>query len=97
MMNGRTKASFAGERAQISVERTLTEFRSGRRVLITPVSDAITALPVDGMTEAMLVNFRLLSRPGRPFFLITAPGARHRSRGVGPHRHRTSRLLQPWR
>jgi GTP cyclohydrolase II len=71
-MRGRTKASLLGERAQIAVERALSEFRSGRPVLITSVSNAITALPVDGMTEAMLVAFRLLSRPVRPFLLITA-------------------------
>jgi GTP cyclohydrolase II len=76
MMRGRTKASLLGDRAQIAVERALAEFRSGRPVLITSASDAITALPVDGMTEAMLVAFRLLSRPVRPFLLITARRAR---------------------
>jgi GTP cyclohydrolase II len=76
MMRGRTKASLLGDRAQIAVERALAEFRSGRPVLITSASDAITALPVDGMTEAMLVAFRLLSRPVRPFLLVTARRAR---------------------
>jgi GTP cyclohydrolase II len=78
-MNGVSKASLLGERAQIAVERALSEFRSGRPVLITSASDAITALPVDGMTEAMLVAFRLLSRPVRPFLLVTA----HRARAIG--------------
>jgi GTP cyclohydrolase II len=76
MMSGRTKASLLGERAQIAVERALSEFRSGRPVLITSASDAVTALPVDGMTEAMLVAFTLLSRPDRPFLLVTARRAR---------------------
>ena len=71
MMSGRTKASMLGEPAQIAVER-LSEFRSGRPVFITSASDAITALPVDGMTGAMLAGFRLLSRPVRPFLLVTA-------------------------
>jgi hypothetical protein len=71
-MSGVSKASLLGEPAQIAVERALSEFRSGRPVLITSASDAITALPVDGMTEAMLVAFRLLSRPVRPFLLVTA-------------------------
>jgi GTP cyclohydrolase II len=75
-MSGHTKASLLGERAQILVDRALSEFRSGRPVLIASASDAITALPVDGMTEAMLVDFRLLSRPVRPFLLITARRAR---------------------
>src|SRR4029450_3494270 len=72
MMRGRTKASLLGERAQIAVERALSEFRSARPVLITSATDAITALPVDGMTEAKLPAFRLLSRPVRPFLLVTA-------------------------
>ena len=76
MMSGRKKASLLGEPAQVAVERALSEFRSGRPVLITSASDAITALPVDGMTETMLVAFRLLSRPVRPFLLITARRAR---------------------
>jgi hypothetical protein len=71
MMSGRTKASLLGEPAQIAVERALSEFRSGRPVFITSASDAITALPVDGMTGAMLAGFRLLSRPVRPFLLVT--------------------------
>lgn len=55
-MSGDTKASLLGERAQVAVERALSEFRSGRPVLITSGSDAMMALPVDGMTEA--VNHR---------------------------------------
>jgi hypothetical protein len=97
MMSGVAKASLLGERAQIAVERALSEFRSGRPVLITSGSDAIAALPVDGMTEAMLVAFRRLSRPVRPFLLVTARRARHRPGGLGPYRHRTSRLLRRWR
>jgi GTP cyclohydrolase II len=75
-MSGRAKASLLGERSQIAVERGLSEFRSGRPVLITSASGAITALTVDGMTEAMLVAFRRLSRPVRPFLLVTARRAR---------------------
>ena len=75
-MSGRMKASLPGERAQIAVERALSEFRSGRPVIITSSTDAVTALPVDGMTEATLAAFRLLSRPVRPFLLVTARRAR---------------------
>ncbi|MGE5269544.1 MAG: GTP cyclohydrolase II [Thiohalocapsa sp.] len=75
-MSEGAKASLLGERAQIAVERALSEFRSGRPVRITSAGDAITALPVDGMTEAMLAGFRLLSRPVRPFLLVTARRAR---------------------
>jgi GTP cyclohydrolase II len=76
MMSACTKASLLGERAQILVGRALSEFRSGRPVLITSASDAITALPVDGMTETMLVAFRRLSRPVQRFLLVTARRAR---------------------
>jgi GTP cyclohydrolase II len=72
MISGRTKTSLLGQRAQILVERALSEFRSVRPILITSASDVITALPVDGMTEATLVAFRLLSRPVRPFLLVAA-------------------------
>ena len=81
-MSGISKASLLGEPAQIAFERALSEFRSGRPVLITSASDAITALPVDGMTEAMLVAFRLLSRPVQPFLLITARRARQHAAEV---------------
>src|SRR5262249_29685454 len=57
-MPGSTKAMLLGKRAQVAVERALAEFRSGRPVLITSATDAITALPVDGMTQEMLVAFR---------------------------------------
>ncbi len=62
--------------AQVAVERALSEFRSGRPVLIRSTSDVIMALPVDGMTQEMLVAFRLLSRPVRPFLLVTVRRAR---------------------
>jgi GTP cyclohydrolase II len=75
-MMGGTTASLLGDRAQVAVERAVSEFRSGRPVLMTSARDTITALPVDGMTEATLVAFRLLSRPARPFLLVTARRAR---------------------
>jgi hypothetical protein len=52
-----TNARF-GACAQVAVEPALSEFRSGRPVLIASAGDAMTALPVDGMTEATLVAFR---------------------------------------
>jgi hypothetical protein len=75
-MSGVTKASLLGDRAQVAVERAVSEFRSGRPVLITSARSTITALPVDGITEARLAAFRLLSRPVRPFLLVTARRAR---------------------
>jgi hypothetical protein len=75
-MSGRMKPCPLGERSQILVDRALSEFQSGRPVLLISASDAITALPVDGMTEAMLVACRGLSWQVRPFLLITARRAR---------------------
>ena len=75
-MSRRTNEILLGERTQILAEPAVSEFRSGRPVRITSAGDAITALPVDGMTEEMLAHFRLLSRPVRPFLLITARRAR---------------------
>jgi GTP cyclohydrolase II len=62
--------------AQVAVERALSEFRSGRPVLVTSGSDAVTAMTVDGMTDEMLDAFRQLSQPARPFLLVTARRAR---------------------
>jgi GTP cyclohydrolase II len=67
-----TKTSLLGDPARIAVDRAVSEFRSGRPVLMTSARDAIAALPVDGMTEATLLAFRRLSRPIRPFLLVTA-------------------------
>ena len=61
-----------GPPTQVGVERGLAEFRAGRPVLLSAAGQDLLALPVDGMTEAMLVAFRLLSRPVRPFLLVTA-------------------------
>jgi len=76
MMSESTRVNLLGEPAQVAVGRAVSEFRSGRPVLITSANETITALPVDGMTEAMLVAFRLLCRPVQPFLLITARRAR---------------------
>jgi GTP cyclohydrolase II len=75
-MSGHPNVSLLGDREQILVQRAVSEFRTGRPILITSAGDAITALPVDGLTEEMLVAFRLLSRPVRPFLLVTASRAR---------------------
>jgi hypothetical protein len=65
-MSGRTKASLLGEPAQVAVERALSEFRSGRPVLIASAGDAITALPVDGMTRSGHHLDHVLGAPAEP-------------------------------
>jgi GTP cyclohydrolase II len=67
-----TTESLLGERAQVEVDRALSEFRSGRPLIISSASDVVTALPVDGMSDRTLAAFRQLSRPVRPFLLVTA-------------------------
>lgn len=75
-MSRRTTRISLGERTHILVERALSEFRSRRPVLISSNGNTIAALPVDGLTESMLGQFRLLSPRIRPFLLITARRAR---------------------
>jgi GTP cyclohydrolase II len=75
-MSRQTKASLLGDPAQVAVDRAVSEFRSGRPVFIASTRKTITALPIDGLTEARLAAFRQLSHPLRPFLLITARRAR---------------------
>jgi GTP cyclohydrolase II len=74
---GIQQASLIGRRDHVAVDRAVSEFRSGRPLLISSMSDSIMAMPVDGMTEPMLGAFRRLSRPVRPFLLITARRGRY--------------------
>src|SRR5215475_3999408 len=75
-MSGKGKTGLFGAPKQVAVERGLAEFRSGRPVIIRSGTEAITALPVDGMTDQGLASFRQLTAPSRPYLLITARRAR---------------------
>jgi GTP cyclohydrolase II len=75
-MSGKGKTGLFGAPKQVAVERGLAEFRSGRPVVITSGAEAITALPVDGMTDHGLASFRQLTAPARPHLVITARRAR---------------------
>jgi GTP cyclohydrolase II len=75
-MAGSGTSGLFGTPKQVSVERGLAEFRSGRPVILTSAEEEVVVLPVDGMTDEALASFRLLCAPGRPHLLITARRAR---------------------
>jgi GTP cyclohydrolase II len=59
-----------GAPERIAVERGLSEFRSGRPVVVTG-TDTIIALPVDGMDNERLTAFRQLVQPDNPHLVVT--------------------------
>jgi GTP cyclohydrolase II len=67
--------------AHIAVERGLAEFRSGRPVVIEHADEALLALPVDGMNDRRLSDFRKLCAPARPRVVVTA--RRAQALGIG--------------
>jgi GTP cyclohydrolase II len=84
-MSGKARTSLFGTPKQVTVERGLAEFRSGRPVIITSSAETTVALPVDGMTDHGLAALRQLCAPGRPHLLITARRARALGlSGAGP-------------
>ena len=69
-----------GSAGDISVQRGVAEFQAGRPVIITDAGDAIVALPVDGMTEAICAAFRALCAPATIQLVVT--GRRARMMGI---------------
>ncbi|MEA2906440.1 MAG: cyclohydrolase [Alphaproteobacteria bacterium] len=65
-------AGLFGTPDHIAVERGLAEFRSGRPVIITGSNERLLAMPVDGMSDALLASFRRLCRPATPHLVVTA-------------------------
>lgn len=65
-----------GSPDHVAVERGLAEFRSGRPVIVTSSAGCVTAMPVDGMTDAKLAAFRRMCLPAEPRLLVTASRAR---------------------
>jgi GTP cyclohydrolase II len=55
----------------VAVERGLSEFRSGRPVLITGEGAVALALPVDGLTDERLMSYRQLCGAARPHLVIS--------------------------
>jgi GTP cyclohydrolase II len=75
-MAGSGTSGVFGRPEQVAVERGLAEFRSGRPVVLVSAEERVVVLPVDGMTDAGLLSFRLLCAPLRPYLLVTARRAR---------------------
>jgi len=73
MIEVRTSASSAlfGSRGPTSVSRGLGEFQARRPVLITATDQAVLALPVEGLDEQRLSEFKALCAPVVPHLLIT--------------------------
>jgi GTP cyclohydrolase II len=65
-------AVLFGPVEHIAVDRGLSEFRSGRPILISGAGPSQLAMPVDGMDEARLAAFRQLCAPAVPYLVITS-------------------------
>jgi GTP cyclohydrolase II len=78
MSEVQTQASSAlfGSWGHTSVSRGLGEFQGRRPVLITAGSDAVLALPVEGLDERRLAEFRALCGAAAPCLVITERRAR---------------------
>ena len=59
-MSASGKSDLFGSPRHVGVERGLSEFRSGRPVVLTSESESVVVLPVDGMTDQGLAAFRQL-------------------------------------
>src|SRR5881397_3353683 len=67
---GASSALF-GRWGHTSVSRGLGEFQARRPVLITATDQAVLALPVEGLDEQRLSEFKALCAPVVPHLLIT--------------------------
>jgi GTP cyclohydrolase II len=70
------ESGLFGAPEHVAAERSLAEFRCGRPVIVTSGGEALMVMPVDGLTDAGLASFRLLSAPSRPYLLVAARRAR---------------------
>ena len=65
-------AALFGSAEHIAVDRGLSEFRSGRPILIAGTGRTELAMPVDGMDDPRLASFRQLCAPAAPYLAVTA-------------------------
>jgi GTP cyclohydrolase II len=73
---GGTGSILFGTREQVGVGRGLAEFRAGRPVVVTNVSETLICLPVEGLTKERLAAFRALCMPIEPRLVLTSLRAR---------------------
>jgi GTP cyclohydrolase II len=71
-----SRAALMGLPAHVMVGRALSEFRSGRPIIITAGEEGTIALPVDGMGDAQLAAFRQLCAPAPLRLVVTGRRAR---------------------
>src|SRR5258708_15702697 len=70
VQTGASSALF-GSWGHTSVSRGLGEFHGRRPVLVTATSEAVLALPVEGLDRQRLVGFIALCGPAVPQLVIT--------------------------
>ena len=76
MGDGVFDASLFGTREQVGVVRGLAEIRARRPVLVSANSEALLALPVDGIDAGRFNAFKNLCAPHRPKLILSARRAR---------------------
>ena len=67
-----TSSSLFGSADHITVSRGVAEFNSRRPVLITAQNEKVLALPVEGLDDERLAEFRTLCAPSVPYLVITS-------------------------
>ena len=68
-------SSLFGKKGQVGVNRGIAEFHAGRPVLVTGADETLLTLPVEGLDQQRLAEFRKLCAPAQPQLVITAPRA----------------------
>ena len=76
MGDGVFDASLFGTREQVGVVRGLAEIRARRPILVSANSEALLALPVDGIDSGRFNAFKNLCAPHRPKLILSARRAR---------------------
>lgn len=67
---------LCGTREHVGASRALTEFRSGRPVIIADGKETLLCLPVEGLDKERLTAFRAAAEPITPRLVLTESRAR---------------------
>jgi GTP cyclohydrolase II len=67
-----TSSKLFGNKGHITVSRGVAEFHGRRPVLITAQNERVLALPVEGLDNERLAEFRALCAPSAPYLVITS-------------------------
>jgi GTP cyclohydrolase II len=68
-------SSLFGKKGQVGVNRGVAEFHAGRPVLVSSADEALLTLPVEGLDQLRLAEFRKLCAPAQLQLVITAQRA----------------------